>query len=278
MIPAGSTQVDWPLRVPRPGEAECAGRVAKLMARQRVAIDRDRVSPDSSAERSGVGRPAGWRHSSPVTGLRNRREVTCFRAFSGTTGASRERSDAAAWRHSSADRESPDDENSLVSNTYRRFGGSRHRSYAASWQHNSGGRLPAEPAGSSAQAALRNLPASCRGSDAAAWRHNSADRESPDDDMSVVSNLSGNSVASGNGAMLRVGSIVPRAGYPMSRLEPVFRRLCRFRRRVAVGAMSPLGGIVTRKRHRSVRPKALVLWALTGIGARILPKYAARGI
>ncbi len=96
MSPAGSTRVDWPLRAPRTGEAECAGRVAKLMTRHRAAIDRDRVSPVSCAEGSGVGRPAGRRHSSgtgdrgaaehngccqafertPVTGLRNRREAT----------------------------------------------------------------------------------------------------------------------------------------------------------------------------------------------------------
>ncbi|MCP4676332.1 MAG: hypothetical protein GY854_12630 [Deltaproteobacteria bacterium] len=57
MSTVGSTQVDWRLRAPRPGGGECAGRVAKLKTRDRVAIERDRVSPDS--EGSGFGRPAG---------------------------------------------------------------------------------------------------------------------------------------------------------------------------------------------------------------------------
>ncbi|MCP4602345.1 MAG: hypothetical protein GY847_17825, partial [Proteobacteria bacterium] len=90
--------------------------------------------------------------------------------------------------------------------------------------------------------------------------------------------LTADSVAAGTGAMLRVGSIALTAGYLMRRLESVLSRLCRFRRLLAVGAMPPLGGIAIRKRHRSVRPRAFVLGALTGIGARISPKYAARGI
>ncbi len=108
MNAVGSTQVDWRLRAPRPSQAESAGRDATLRTPAPVAIDRDRVSPDSCAEGRGLGSPAGWRlrsyaarmqHSSPATGLRNRREATCFRAFSGPTGASPARSDAAAWRH-----------------------------------------------------------------------------------------------------------------------------------------------------------------------------------
>jgi len=87
MSPAGSTHVDWLLRAPRKGEAEYVDRVAKLMTRHRVAIDRPRVIPVSCTEGSGVGRSAGWCHSSGTHGRAAARQEDCFGALERTQGS-----------------------------------------------------------------------------------------------------------------------------------------------------------------------------------------------
>jgi len=101
MSPAGSSQVEWPLRAPRTDEAECAGPVAKVMIRHRVAIDRDRVSPVSCAEGSGVGRTAGWRHSPGTCGRAAAGHDGCCQAFERTKGTGSQRSYTASPQHNS---------------------------------------------------------------------------------------------------------------------------------------------------------------------------------
>ncbi len=101
MRPAGRTQVDWPLQAPRTGEAECVGRVAKLMTRHRVAIDRDRVSPVFWAEGSGAGMPAGWRHRSGTGGPVAAGHDGGCQAFERTKGPGSQRNYAASQQHNS---------------------------------------------------------------------------------------------------------------------------------------------------------------------------------
>ncbi len=97
---AGSTQADRRPRPPRPCGAECAGRVTKLTTRDRVAIDRDRVSPVSCAEGSGVGRPVLRRHSCGTGGRVATGQDACSPALERTKEPGSERNYAAAWRHS----------------------------------------------------------------------------------------------------------------------------------------------------------------------------------
>ncbi len=118
MSTTGSTEAHWRLRAPRLGGSECAGRGVRLKTRERVAIDRDRVSPDSCVEEAVVGRGSGWRHNSPATGLRKRREGSRCRAFSELTGVSWARSYADARRHNPGVRKSADDHKCSISATY----------------------------------------------------------------------------------------------------------------------------------------------------------------
>ncbi len=200
MSPAGITQVDWPLRAPRTGEAECAGRVAKLMTRHRPTIDRDRLSPVSCAEGSGVRRPAGRRHSSGTGGRVAAGQDGCFQALERTKGPGSWRSYAASPQHNSGA--------AILRKRaqLRCFRGGSHsagtspmRSYAARPQHSSSATgLRNRREATCFRAFSGSTGASRARSYAAAWRHNSVGRESADDDRSFV--FTEDSVAADTGA------------------------------------------------------------------------------
>ena len=189
MSPAGSTQADGRLRAPGPGEAEWACRVAKLMTRHRVAIDRDRVSSVSCAEGSGAGRPDGWRHSSEAGGRVAAGHDGCCQAFERTKGAWAQRSYAASSQHNSgAARLRKRAHLRCFQRDWNSAGAALMRNYAARPQHNSPAtRLRNRREATCFRAFSGPTGASRPRSYAAAWRHNSAGRERPDDDMSFVS-------------------------------------------------------------------------------------------